>query len=68
MKDEDKEKRKRLPDGRFPPGQTATLQKQLEELKAAVTELLTKSPLLKGCPHEGSVTGALVKKVLEAMK
>ena len=38
------------------------------KLKDAVTELLTKSPLLKGCPHEGSITGELIKKVLEAME
>ena len=44
------------------------LREQHTKLKDAVTELLTKSPLLKGCPHEGSITGALVKKVLEVME
>ena len=44
------------------------LEENHEKLKAAVTELLTKSPLLKGQPCDGSMTAGLVKKVLEVME
>jgi hypothetical protein len=40
---------------------------RLDKLEDAILALLRESPLLQGCPHEGSVTGKLVKKVLEAM-
>jgi len=49
------------------PGNNAE-ESKYERLKIAVEALLRESPLLQGCPHEGSVTGELVKKVLEAMK
>ena len=67
--------RKYLPyDGRPQPFMTEAadeidrIEAKFKRLNEAVTELLRRSPLLQGCPHEGSVTGELVKKVLDAMK